>query len=124
MDKLEFIAILVTISSMTLAIIFSMIAIIKQNNRQAILADIYEYLQSIYENQNEFDKDDFIEAEDAEDGKPKYCLIRISTISSIKQKSPYGRSKYKYKVTLCNGKQFFTNFIPERCADLIDHYSY
>lgn len=121
MDKLEFIAILVTISSMTLAIIFSMIAIIRQNNRQAILADIYEYLQSIYENQNEFDKDDFIEAED---GALNYSLIRISTIASIKRKSPYERSTYKYEITLCNGKQFFTNCIPERCADLIDHYSY
>lgn len=121
MDKLEFIAILVTISSMTLAIIFSMTAIIKQNNRQAILADIYEYLQSIYENQNEFDKDDFIEAED---GALNYCLIRISNISSIKRRSPYERSKYNYEVTLCNGKQFFTNFIPERCADLIDKHRY
>ena len=121
MDKLEFIANMVTIISMTLAIVISMIAIIKQNSRQAILDEVYELLQSIYEGQNSFDNDDFIEAED---GALNYCLIRISAITSIKRKSPYERSKYKYEVTLNSGKQFFTNYIPERCADLIERFSH
>lgn len=122
MDKLEFIAILVTISSMTLAIILSMVAIIKQNNRQAILADIYEYLQSIYENQNPFDNDDFIEARDTES---QYCLIRISNIASISRNEYYEqRREMKYNVTLTSGEHFTTDFIPERCSDLIDHYNH
>lgn len=121
MDKLEFIASLVTISSMALAIIFSMVAIIRQNNRQAILADIYEYLQSIYENQNEFDKDDFIEGTNREG---LYTLMRISDIESIRRVKPYEHTECKYTVTLISGKEYFTNFIPERCADLIDHHNY
>ncbi len=122
MDKLEFIAILVTISSMTLAIIFSMIAIIKQNNRQSILTDIYEYLQSIYENQNPFDNDDFIEARDTES---RYCLIRISDIASIRCNKYYElRREMKYNVTLTSGEHFTTDFIPERCINLLDHHNY
>ena len=122
MDKLEFIAILVTISSMTLAIIFSMVAIIRQNNRQTILADIYEHLQSIYENQNKFDKDDFIEAQDTE---RRYCLIRTSDIASIRCNKYYEqRREMKYNVTLTSGEHFTTDFIPERCADLIDNHRY
>lgn len=122
MDKLEFIAILVTVSSMALAIIFSMVAIFKQNNRQAILADIYEHLQSIYENQNPFENDDFIEARNMEN---HYCLIRLSDITSI------SRNKYheqyfemKYNVTLTSGEHFVTDFIPKRCMDLIDNHRY
>ena len=122
MDKLEFIAILVTISSMTLAIIFSMVAIIKQNNRQAIMADILEYLKSIYQNQNEFDKDDFIEGRDTES---RYCLIRISDIASIRCNKYYEqRHEMKYNVTLTSGEHFTTDFIPERCTDLIDNHRY
>lgn len=121
MDKLEFIANMVTIISMTLAIVFSMIAIIKQNSRQAILDEVYELLQSIYEGQNSFDNDDFIEAENAVN---HYCLIRISEIASIERKPSYERNKYKYQVTLTNGERFTTDFIPERCADLINHYNH
>lgn len=86
------------------------------------LNHITELLQSIYENQNEFDKDDFIEARDTE---CQYCLIRISSIATIRCNKYYEYNRdLKYYVTLINGENFSTNFIPERCADLINHHNY
>ena len=121
MEHLDAIIQMVAICAAMIAIIFGMIALIKQNNRDELLNDIYEYLQSIYENQNEFEKDDFIEAQNAINA---YCLIRISDIASITRKPPYERSDYKYEVTLVNKERFTTNYIPERCANLIDNNKY
>lgn len=117
MEHLDAIIQMVAICAAMIAIIFGMIALIKQNNRDELLNDINEYLQ----NQNELEKDDFIEAQNAINA---YSLIRISDIASITRKPPYERSDYKYQVTLVNGERFTTNYIPERCANLIDNKKY